>query len=135
MRLCTILCVYANTLNVKLSNSQLIKLKSGIKNRFEVTLKLSSKLVGNSNDETIFPYKLMLTDAHISKIEKAFANASTVNINFSKIQLSKMQAGGFIYPEWYNKISPFRTTNLVANSIKKELKNKGSKELKEEIMK
>ena len=135
MRLCTILCVYANTLNVKLSNSQLIKLKSGVKNRIEVTLSLSSKLVGNSNDETNFPYKLMLTDAHISKIQKAFANASTVNINFSKIQLSKMQAGGFIYPEWYNKISPFRMTNSVANSIKKELKNKGSKELKEEIMK
>ena len=135
MRLCTILCVYTNTLNVKLSNSQLIKLKSGIKNRFEVTLNLSSKLVGNSNDETNFPYKLMVTDAHISKIQKAFANASTVNINFSEIQLSKMQAGGFIYPEWYNKISPFRITNSVANSIKKELKNKGSKELKEKIMK
>ena len=131
MHLCTILCIYANTLNIKLSNSQLIKLKSGVKNRIEVTLSLSSKLVGNSNDETNFPYKLMLTDAHISKIQKA----STVNINFSKIQLSKMQAGGFIYPEWYNKISPFRMTNSVANSIKKELKNKGSKELKEEIMK
>ena len=133
MRLCTILCVYANTLNVKLSNSQLIKLKSGIKNRIEVTLNLSSKLVGNSNDETNFPFKLMLTDALISKIQKAFANASTVNINFSKIQLSKMKAGGF--PEWYNKVSPFRITNSVANSIKKELKNKGPKELKEEIMK
>ena len=81
MRLCTILCVYANALNVKLSNSQLIKLKSGIKNRIEVTLNLSSKLVGNSNDETNFPYKLMLTNAHISKIQKAFTNASTVNIN------------------------------------------------------
>ena len=81
MRLCTILCVYANALNVKLSNSQLIKLKSGIKNRIEVTLNLSSKLVGNSNDETNFPFKLMLTDALISKIQKAFANASTVNIN------------------------------------------------------
>ena len=46
-----------------------------------------------------------------------------------------MQAGGFFYPEWYNKISPFRITNSVADSIKKELKNKGSKELKEEIIK
>ena len=39
-----------NTLNVKLSNSQLTKLKSGIKNGTEVTLKLSSNLAGDSND-------------------------------------------------------------------------------------
>ena len=39
-----------NTLNVKLSNSQLNKLKSGIKNNAEVTLKISSNVVGDSND-------------------------------------------------------------------------------------
>ena len=39
-----------NTLNVKLSNSQLTKLKSGTKNGTEVTLKLSSNLAGDSND-------------------------------------------------------------------------------------
>ena len=43
-----------NTLNVKLSNSQLNKLKSGIKTGIEVTLNLSSNLIGNSNDETNF---------------------------------------------------------------------------------
>ena len=42
-----------NTLNVKLSNSQLKKLKSGIKNVTEVTLKLSSNVVGDSNYENI----------------------------------------------------------------------------------
>ena len=41
-----------NTLNVKLSNSQLNKLKSGIKYRTEATLNLSANLIGNSNDET-----------------------------------------------------------------------------------
>ena len=41
-----------NTLNVKLSNSQLNKLKSGIKNGVEVTLNLWSNVLGNSNDET-----------------------------------------------------------------------------------
>ena len=45
--------------NVKLSNSQLNKLKSGIKNVAEVTLNLSSNVIGNSNDETNFPHKLM----------------------------------------------------------------------------
>ena len=34
-----------NTLNVKLSNLQLNKLKSGIKNNTEVTLKISSMLL------------------------------------------------------------------------------------------
>ena len=43
-----------STLNVKLSNSQLIKLKSGIKNGTEITLKLSSNVVGDSNDENSF---------------------------------------------------------------------------------
>ena len=47
-----------NTLNVKFSNSQLNKLKSSIKNGTEVTLNLSSNLIGNSNDETDFPHKL-----------------------------------------------------------------------------
>ena len=60
-----------NTLNVKLSNSQLNKLKPAIKNGTEVTLNLSSNLIGNSNDETNFPHELLLTDTQVSKIRKA----------------------------------------------------------------
>ena len=45
-------------LNVKLSNSQLNKLKSAIKTGTEVTLNLSSNFIRNSNDETNFPSKL-----------------------------------------------------------------------------
>ena len=54
-----------DTLNVKLSNSQLNKLKSGIKNGTEVTLNLSSNLIGNYNDETNFPLKLLLTNTQV----------------------------------------------------------------------
>ena len=79
-----------NTLNVKLSNSQLNKLKSGIKNGTEVTLNLLSNLIGNFSDETNFLHKLLLTDTQVSKIRKAFANGSSANIKFSKSQLSKM---------------------------------------------
>ena len=43
-----------NTLNVKLYNSQLYKLKSGIKNCTEVTLKFLSNVVGGFNDENNF---------------------------------------------------------------------------------
>ena len=45
-----------NSLNVKLSNSQLNKLKSAIKNVNNVILKLSSKIVGTSDDEANFPH-------------------------------------------------------------------------------
>ena len=44
-----------------LSNPQLNKLTSGIKSGVEVTLNLSSNLVGDTNDETNFPNKLLLT--------------------------------------------------------------------------
>ena len=61
-----------NTLNVKLFNSQLNKLKSGIKNDTEKTLNLSWNLIGNSNDETNFPYNLLLIDMQVSRIPKVF---------------------------------------------------------------
>ena len=48
-----------DAINVKLFNSQLNKLKSTIKNGTKVTLNLSTKLIGNSNDETNFPHKLL----------------------------------------------------------------------------
>ena len=69
-----------NTLNVKLSNSQLNKLKLGIKNGTEVTLKISSNIVGESNDENSFPHKLLLTNTHVSKLRKTFANGLLANI-------------------------------------------------------
>ena len=84
-----------NPLNVKLSNSQLNKLKFGIKNGAEVILNLSSNLNLNSNDEANFPNKLLLTNTQVSKIRKAFTNGSLANIKFSKTQLSKVQSGGF----------------------------------------
>ena len=87
-----------NTLNVKLSNSQLNKLKSGIKNGTEVALNLSSNLIERSNDQTQFPHKLLLTDTRVAKIRKAFGNGSSANIKFSKTQLSKIvQLAGFIF--------------------------------------
>ena len=86
-----------NTLNVKLSNSQLNKLNSGIKTGSEVTLKISSNVVGDSNDENNFPHKLLLTNAQVLKLRKAFANNSSANIKLSKTQLHKIgQSGGFL---------------------------------------
>ena len=54
------------TLSVKLSNSQLKILKSGIKNNTGISLKISSNVVGDSNDENNFLHKLLLTQ--VSKL-------------------------------------------------------------------
>ena len=79
------------SLNVKLSNSQLNKLKSAIKNETEVVLGLSSNMIG------IFPHELLLTDRQVSSLCKSFANHSSADINLSKTQLSKMiQSGGLV---------------------------------------
>ena len=48
-----------NSLNVKLSDSQLNKLKSAIKNGTDVVLRLSSNMIGNLDDETNFPHRLL----------------------------------------------------------------------------
>ena len=55
------------SLNVMLSDSQINKLKSAIKNKTKVVLKLSSNMIGNSDDETNFPHKLLLNDRQVSK--------------------------------------------------------------------
>ena len=86
-----------NILNVKLSNSQLNELKSGIKNGTEVTLKISSNAIGDSNDDTNFPHKLLLINTQVSRFRKAFANDSSANIKLSKTQLYKIRlSGGFL---------------------------------------
>ena len=82
--------------NVKLSTFQLNKLKSAIKNKNDVVIILSPSMIGDSNDKTNFPHELLLTNRQVSSICKAFANNSSVDIKFSKVQLSKMiQPGGF----------------------------------------
>ena len=86
-----------NSLNVKLSNSQLNKLKSVTKNKTEVVLRLSSNMVGDSDDKINFPPELLLTNRQVANLLEAFANYLLTNIKLSKTQLSKMiQSGGFL---------------------------------------
>ena len=84
-----------NSLNVKLSNSQLNKLKSAIKKETEVVLRLPSNMIGDN--ETNFPHKLLLTNRLVANLREAFANYLLTDIKLSKAQLSKMiQSGGFL---------------------------------------
>ena len=88
-----------NTLNIKLSNSQLNKLNSAIKNKTEVVLRLSLTMIDNSDDKINFPYELLLTKRQVANLHKAFANNSSTDIKLPKTQLSKMiQSGGFFGP-------------------------------------
>ena len=86
-----------NSLNVKPSNSQLNKLKSSIKNKTEVVLRLSSDMIDESDDKMNFPHELLLTNRQVANLCKAFADKSSTDIKLSKTQVSKMiQSGGFL---------------------------------------
>ena len=104
-----------NSLNVKLSNSQLNKFKSAIKNENEVVLRLSSNMVGDN--ETNFPHNFLLTDRQVSNPRKAFANHLSADVKLSKTQSSKMiHSGGFLG----RLLSPLLKTGLplIKNVIK-----------------
>ena len=77
---------HCNSLNVKLSDSQLIKSKWAIKKKkkIELTLTLLWNMIINSNDETDFQHSILLTDRQVSKLRKTSANYSLANIKLSK---------------------------------------------------
>ena len=73
-----------NSLNVKLSNSQFSKIKPAIKNETDVVLRLSSNMIGNSDDNTNFPHELLLTNRQVTNLRKTFAKNTSTNIKLSK---------------------------------------------------
>ena len=81
-----------NSLNVKLN-----KLKSAIEDGTEVALRLSSNMIGDSDDKINFPYELLSTNRQIANLRKAFSNYLSTDIKLSKTQISNMiQSGGFL---------------------------------------
>ena len=72
-------------------------LKEQLSNVTKLTLKISSNVVGGSNGENNFGYKLLLTNIQVSKHYKAFVNNSSANIKLSKTQFHKIeQLGRFV---------------------------------------
>ena len=107
-----------NTLNVKRSNLQINKLKSGIRNGIEITLKFSSNVAGDSDDDNNFLQKLLLTNTQVSKLCKTFANNSSANIKLSKTQLHKIgQSGGFLG----RLLGPLLKTGLLLTPLAKSV--------------
>ena len=79
---CTLNIKQFKILNLTLVNSHFNKLKSAIKNGTQVTLRLSSNVVSDFNDERSFLHKLLLTNTKVSRICTGFANDSSPNIKF-----------------------------------------------------
>ena len=79
-------------MNVKLSDTQLKKLKTAVKDKTRTTLRMSLKML-NGND---LPHELLLTARQKTRLINAFNNMST-DFKLSKAQISKIiQAGGFL---------------------------------------
>ena len=86
-----------NTLKAKLPNSELNKLKSGKKNCTKITLKFSSNIIVDSNNEENVLHKLLLTNTQVLRLRKAFANNSSANVKLSRLHLRKIgKSGGFL---------------------------------------
>ena len=78
--------------NVKLSGTQLKKLKTAVQDKTGATLRMSLKMF-NGND---LPHELLLTTRQKTKLRNAFNNNMSTDLKLSKAQISKIiQSGGF----------------------------------------
>ena len=75
---------------VKLTNTQLKKLKSTVKNKTGKILRLNKK---NFEDEEV-PHELFLITRNATKIRNAFANNMSIDMKLIKTQISKIFQSG-----------------------------------------
>ena len=79
--------------NVKLSDTQLKKLKTAVKNKTGITLRISLKMFNGNN----LPDELLLTTRQKTKLGNAFNNNMSTDSKLSKAQIFKIiQSGGFL---------------------------------------
>ena len=82
-----------NTVNVKLSDAQLNKLKTAAEDKTGTTLRMSLKMF--SKDK--LPHELLLTTRQKTKSRNAFNNIMSTDLKLSRVQISKItQSGGFL---------------------------------------
>ena len=79
-----------NTVNAKLSNSQLNKLKSAAKNRQGTVLRMNARMLSANN----LSHELLLTTRQTTKLRNAFENNMSTDIKLSKAQISKIIQSG-----------------------------------------
>ena len=82
-----------NTVNVKLSDTQLKKLNTAVKNKTGTTLRMSLKMLNRN----YLPHELLLTTRQKTKLRNAFNNNMSTDIKLSKVQITKIiKSGGFL---------------------------------------
>ena len=127
--------------NVKLSDTQVKKLKTAFKNKTRRSLRMSLKML----DENYLPHELLLTTRQKTKLRNASNNNMSTDLKLSKAQISKIiQSGGFLgsllstltgplmkvaIPLANNVLAPLRITaaaSAIDAGIKKELHGSGT---------
>ena len=85
--------VECSKVNVKLSDRQLKKLKTAVKDKARTTLRMSLKMLDGSD----LPHELLLTTSQKTKLTNAFNNNMSANLKLSKAQISTIiQSGEFL---------------------------------------
>ena len=80
-------------LNVKLSYTQLKKLKTAVKDKTGTTLRMNLKIL-DGND---LPHELLLTTRQKAKLINALNNNMSTDLKLSKAKISKLiKSGGFL---------------------------------------
>ena len=82
-----------NKVNVKLTDTQLKRLKSAVKDNTGTTLRISLKMFDGNN----LPHELLLTTRQKTKLRNAFNNNMSTDLKLSKAQIFKIiKSGGFL---------------------------------------
>ena len=80
--------------NVKLSDTELKKLKAPVKNSTETTLRISFKML---NENNLRWHELLLTTRQETKLRNALNKNMSTDIRLSKSQITNIiQSGGFL---------------------------------------
>ena len=72
--------------NAKLTDTQLKKRETAVKNKIGTTLRMSLKMFDGDN----LPHELLLTTRQKTKLRNAFNNNMWTDIKLSKVQISKI---------------------------------------------
>ena len=101
--------------NVKLSDSQIKKLKDAVKDNTGTTLRISLKMFNGNN----LPHELLLTTRQKTKLRNALNNNMSTDLKVSKAQISKViQSGGFLGLLWSKLAGPLmEVATLLAKNV------------------
>ena len=102
---------------VKLTNTQLNKLKSAAKNKTGTILRLNKK---NFEDKEL-SHELFLTTRQTTKIRNAFANNMLTDIKFGKAHISKIIKSGGSFGSWLGNLGKKALTNIAISLARDNL--------------